>query len=116
MSWSMSMRKPRLELEKQSKEASTMSEEKALVKVEDFIFPVLSDDLGEAMSEEMDGLSIEFDRVKIPSGGGLAFEVLGDVSDAPDVVKELEGVIFDHYLVYSFGSDRYLGHNNSTDC
>ena len=35
--------------------------------------------------EELDGLgSIPFDVVKIPSGGGVAFEVPGDDPDNPD--------------------------------
>lgn len=93
-----------------------MSEEKALAKVEDFNFPVLGDDLGEAMSEEMEGLSIEFDRVKIPSGGGLAFEVPGDDPDNPDMVKELVGVIVDHHPVNAYWENKYSGQNNPPDC
>ena len=35
--------------------------------------------LAEAIAEEMDGLgTVPFDRVKIPSGGGLAFEIPGE--------------------------------------
>lgn len=90
--------------------------EKALAKVENFNFPVLGNDLGEAMSEEMEGLSIDFDRVKIPSGGGLAFEVPGDDPDNPDMVKELVGVIVDHHPVNAFWSDKYAGQNNPPDC
>src|SRR5690606_33355075 len=93
-----------------------MSNEKALAKVENFGFPVLGDDLGEAMSEEMEGLSIDFDRVKIPSGGGLAFEVPGDDPDNPDMAKELVGVIVDHHPVNVYWSQKYSGQNNPPDC
>ena len=31
--------------------------------------------LREVMSEEMDGLSAAFERIKIPSGGGVMFEL-----------------------------------------
>src|SRR5690606_27183725 len=93
-----------------------MSNEKALAKVENFGFPVLGDDLGEAMSEEMEGLSIDFDRVKIPSGGGLAFEVPGDDPDNPDMVKELVGVIVDHHPVNAYWPEKYSGQNNPPAC
>lgn len=90
--------------------------EKALAKIENFGFPVLGEDLGQAMAEEMEGLSIDFDRVKIPSGGGLAFEVPGDDPDNPDMVKELVGVIVDHHPVNAYWAVKYSGENNPPDC
>ena len=90
--------------------------ENALAKVEGFNFPVLGGDMRQAMSEEMEGLSIEFDRVKIPSGGGLAFEVPGDDPDNPDMVKELVGVIVDHHPVNAYWENKYSGQNNPPDC
>lgn len=90
--------------------------EKALAKIENFGFPVLGEDLGQAMAEEMEGLSIDFDRVKIPSGGGLAFEVPGDDPDNPDMVKELVGVIVDHHSINAYWSNKYAGQNNPPDC
>lgn len=72
--------------------------------------------MAQAFAEEMDGLQITFDRVKIPSGGGLAFEVPGDDSENPDVVKELVGVIIDHYPVNAYWADKYSGQNNPPDC
>lgn len=42
----------------------------------------------EAFKEEMEGLgSMPIDTVKIPSGGGVAFEVPGEDPDSPDMVK-----------------------------
>ena len=35
-------------------------------------------DLANVMSEEMDGLSTTFERIKIPSGGGIMFEIPGE--------------------------------------
>ena len=93
-----------------------MMTEKALAIVENVNLPALGNDLAEAIAEEMDGLSIEFDRVKIPSGGGLAFEVPGDDPDNPDMMKELVGVIVDHHPVNAFWSDKYAGQNNPPDC
>ena len=42
----------------------------ALAVIENFSLPVLSDGIGAAMAEEMEGLQLSFPRVKIPSGGG----------------------------------------------
>ena len=38
-------------------------------------------DLANVMSAEMDGLSTTFERIKIPSGGGIMFEIPGDDPD-----------------------------------
>lgn len=70
----------------------------------------------EILEENMQGVTPQFDRVKIPSGGGLAFEVPGDDPENPDTVKELEGVILDHYPVNAYWSRRFTGENNPPDC
>lgn len=41
-----------------------------------------------------DGIRMQFDRVKIPAGGGISFEVIGEDGN-PDPVKELRGVVVD---------------------
>ncbi len=46
----------------------------------------------------MQGMAISFDRVKIPAGGGIAFEVPNG-TDTPDTVQALEGVIVDAHPV-----------------
>lgn len=76
----------------------------------------------EDMMEELDGLgSISFDRIKIPSGGGSAFEIPGDDPDNPDVSKTVEGVIVLHqpcnvYFRYKFGeSDEKMPDCSSAD-
>ena len=56
----------------------------------------------EELAEDMDGLQLGFQRVKIPSGGQLQFEIPGDDPDNPDYAKFLEGVI-----VYSHNSNAY---------
>lgn len=85
--------------------------------VVEFSVPALSEgSISEAWSEEMDGLKPEFERVKIPSGGGLAFEVPGDDPDEPDMVKVVEGVIVDHYPVNAFWKEKYTGQGNPPDC
>jgi hypothetical protein len=83
---------------------------------EDFNFPVISNDMQEILAEEMEGLQMEFDRVKIPSGGGIAFEVPGDDPDSPDIVKEIKGVIVDQYPVNAYWQDKFNGESNPPDC
>lgn len=88
--------------------------EKALVTV-DFNVPSLAN-MGEAFVEEMAGLDLSFDRVKIPSGGGLAFEVPGDDPESPDLVKELVGIIVDHHPINVYYANPYAGGNTPPDC
>jgi hypothetical protein len=70
----------------------------------------------EAFAEEMDGLSISFDRIKIPSGGGLAFEVPSDDPENPTSATEIVGVIVDHHPVNAYYEEKYSGQNNPPDC
>ena len=58
-----------------------------------------SADLGEIFAEELDGLTPAFERIKIPAGGGLAYEVPGDDPDSPDSVKEFKAVILYHHPI-----------------
>lgn len=92
------------------------TEAAALAVIENFDLPVLSDDMAAAMAEEMDGLQLSFPRIKIPSGGGLAFEVPGDDPENPDTEKEIVGVIVDHHPVNAYWADKYSGANNPPDC
>jgi hypothetical protein len=85
------------------------------IAVSDFQVPAVAD-MGKLFQEEMQGLSFEFDRVKIPTGGGLAFEVPGDDEDNPDMEKEIVGVIVDHHPVNAFWQDKYSGQNNPPTC
>jgi len=91
-------------------------EVKDLVVQSSFIVPSFDDDMVEAMAEELEGLSVSFDRAKIPSGGGMAFEVPGDDPDNPDMTKELVGVIVDHYPINAYWKDKFSGQNNPPDC
>lgn len=62
-------------------------------------------DLATALAEEM-GFGSQlggsgFDRVKVPSGGGLMWELPGANPDDPEVVKELRGVVVDDHFISS---------------
>ncbi|MED1801820.1 hypothetical protein [Brevibacillus porteri] len=70
----------------------------------------------EILEENMAGATPEFPRVKVPSGGGIAFEVPGDDPENPDSVKELEGVVLDHFPVNAFWKQKFSGENNPPDC
>ncbi|WP_026486700.1 hypothetical protein [Caldanaerobius polysaccharolyticus] len=93
-----------------------MEETKNLAVVNDFQLPQTNSNMSEAMAEEMDGLPTTFDRVKIPTGGGLAFEVPGDDPNNPDMAKEIVGVIVDHHPINAFWQNKYDGANNPPDC
>lgn len=91
------------------------TEATALAVIDNFELPATGN-VGAAMAEEMEGLQLSFPRVKIPSGGGLAFEVPGDDPENPDAEKELVGVIVDHHPVNAFWAAKYAGANNPPDC
>ena len=70
-----------------------------LMVVENFALAI-NGEIADIMAEELDGLGeIPFDRVKIPSGGGVAFEIPGDDPDSPDLAKEIAGIVIDHHPV-----------------
>ena len=56
----------------------------------------------EELAEDMDGMQMNFPKVKIPSGGALQYEIPTGDPDNPDYTKFLEGVI-----VYSHNSNAY---------
>lgn len=77
----------------------------------------INGEVADIIAEELDGLGeIPFDRVKIPSGGGLAFEVPGDDPDSPDIAKELVGIVIDHHPVNAYWESKYDGQNTSPSC
>lgn len=92
------------------------AENTALAVLEEYRLPAMNGEMAVAMEEEMDGLSVQFDRVKIPSGGGVAFEVPGDDPESPDIVKELCGIIVDHYPINAWWEKEYDGSKNPPDC
>lgn len=82
-----------------------------------FDLVTIKGELAEAIAEEMDGLgAIPFEKVKIPSGGGLAFELPGETEDEPVMATELVGVILDHHPVNAYWAEKYSGGNEPPDC
>lgn len=85
--------------------------------MKDFNLVTISGDLAEAIAEEMDGLgAIPFDRVKIPSGGGLAFEIPGEEEENPETAGELVGAILYHHPVNAYWIEKFSGGNEQPDC
>ena len=64
----------------------------------------------EELEEDIDGLQLSFQRVKIPSGGQLQFELPGEDPDNPDYAKFLEGVI-----VFSHNANTYWASGEDYD-
>ncbi|MEG1882071.1 MAG: hypothetical protein RR207_06250 [Clostridia bacterium] len=73
-------------------------------------------DLASVIAEEMDGLTPSFERIKIPAGGGLAYETPGEDTNSPDMVKEFKGVILYHHPIHTYYKEKYMGGNNPPDC
>lgn len=89
----------------------------AIALVENYDLQTIDSDLQEAIAEEMDGLgTIPLDRVKIPSGGGLAFELPGEDEDHPESSTELTGVILYHHPVNAYWAEKFNGGNEQPDC
>jgi len=72
--------------------------------------------LKEAVQANLAGMErVNFERIKIPSGGGLAFEVLDDNGE-PTAVSEITGIIVDRYPVNAYWPDKFSGENNPPQC
>jgi len=56
----------------------------------------------EELSEDMEGIHLSLPRIKIPSGGGLFFEVPGENPDDPEAAKTLEGIIVYNHVAQAY--------------
>lgn len=88
-----------------------------IVKAGSFNLVSIGGSLAQAVEEELDGLgTLSFDRVKIPAGGGIAFELPGEDEDSPESSPEITGVILDHHAVNVYWRDKFSGGNAQPDC
>ena len=71
---------------------------------QDFILPTALDNdfSSEDLADDMDGLQLTMQRVKIPGGGNLQFEIRSDDPDNPDYERKLVGVILYHHLANAY--------------
>lgn len=82
---------------------STMNND-SLVERTPFIIPELSDVkfTSDELADDIDGLQLSFQRVKIPGGGVLQFEMPGDDPENPEYESALEGVILFNHAANSY--------------
>ena len=78
-------------------------------------------DFNSSIAEELDGLDLTFDRIKIPAGGNITFEVPGSDAESlcgsePEPVKEFSAVILYHHPLFWYYKTKYTGGNNPPDC
>lgn len=93
-----------------------MSKNELMVTSAGYVIPSVSKEVMSGIGAELEGLQISLDKGKIPAGGGLAFEVPGDDPESPDSVKEITGVIIDHYPLNSYWTEKYNGQNVAPNC
>lgn len=67
-------------------------------------------------TEDLAGLELTFDRIKIPAGGSTAFEIPDGDGDDVSMVKEIIGVILLHHPAYAYYKEKYTGGSNPPDC
>ncbi len=87
-------------------------------KVEQGFSIVALEDAGfkEVVRENLAGMGrIQFERVKMPSGGGLSFEVC-DENGEPVPASEITGIIVDRYPVNAYWPDKFAGASNPPQC
>ena len=74
---------------------------------QDFMLPTAldSDFSSEDLADDMDGLQLTMQRVKIPGGGNLQFEIRSDDPDNPDYERKLVGVILHHHFANAYWPD-----------
>lgn len=69
------------------------------------------------LSNELAGLDSGFDRIKIPAGGSLNFEIPNlENSDEPTFTKEFSAVILYHHPLFTYYENKYNGSSNPPDC
>lgn len=71
--------------------------------------------LMDAMKSEMDGLVPKFERIKIPSGGGTAFEIPGENGET-EPKKSFEAVIVFHHPVSAWYASKDVTEGERPNC
>jgi hypothetical protein len=54
------------------------------------------------LADDMDGLRFSFQRIKIPSGGALQFEIPSDDPENPDYTRTIDGVILHNHAACAY--------------
>lgn len=90
--------------------------ETALTKQENSFSKLLDFNMAGMIAEELDGLDMSFERIKIPSAGSTVFEVPGEDPNEPDMVKEFSAVMLFHHPLHAYYKTKYTGGNQPPDC
>ena len=93
-----------------------MTQETGIVTTENAFSELVNFNLTDAMSQELEGLSLSFERIKIPSAGSTVFELPGEEDGEPENLKEFTGVILYHHPLFAYYRDKYAGGNEPPDC
>ena len=69
------------------------------------------------LAEDMDGINpaLLIERVKVPAGGGIAWEIT-DADGNADTAKEITGIIIDSHRANAMWHDELTGEGKSPDC
>lgn len=73
-------------------------------------------DLGAALAEDLAGLELTFDRIKIPAGGSTAFEIPDGDEEETQMAKDITGVILLQHPAFAYYAEKYTGGKNPPDC
>ncbi|MCK9479278.1 MAG: hypothetical protein M0R40_07245 [Firmicutes bacterium] len=81
-------------------------------------FAALTDmtSFNEALTEDLAGLELTFDRIKIPAGGSTAFEIPDGDEEDVQMVKDITGVILLQHPAFAYYVEKYTGGKNPPDC
>ncbi len=96
-----------------------MSNNESLIETRNFNLPTMIESEGfsnDELADDMDGLHLNFLRVKIPSGGALQYEIPGDDPENPDYTKNLEGVILFNHASCAYWPDGEADENTTPLC
>jgi hypothetical protein len=72
-------------------------------------------ELKEIFDNNLDGVTFSFETVKVPSAGGIAFNIVDDDGNQ-DSAKEIAGVVLDHYPTRAYWPERFGGGNSPPYC
>ena len=72
--------------------------------------------LEEALADEYAGLEFSIDRVKLPAGGGTAFEVPAEDGEDTEMVKDITGVILYNHPAFAYYASAFAGGHAAPDC
>lgn len=96
-----------------------MSNNETMMENRNFNLPTMSEGEGfsnDELADDMDGLHLNFQRVKIPAGGALQYEIPGEDPENPDYTKYLEGVILFNHASCAYWLDGEIDENTAPMC